>query len=72
MQRPLGRGQRKQRACAEGRPVLLRIEDVDRDGTVDQRRVCAREHDQRVDAIERRSARDVDEMERRARSVSQR
>ena len=35
MQRPLGRGQRKQRACAEGRPVLLRIEDVDRDGTVE-------------------------------------
>jgi hypothetical protein len=27
---------------AEGRPVLLRIEDVDRDRTVDQRRVRAR------------------------------
>jgi hypothetical protein len=49
---------------------VLRIEDVDRDRTMDQRRV--REHDQRVDAIERRSARNVDEMQRRVRCVGER
>jgi hypothetical protein len=47
-------------ARAEGRAVLLRIGDMDCDLTLNQRRVCAREHDQRVDAVERRPARDVD------------
>jgi hypothetical protein len=43
---------------------------VDRDRTVDQCR--AREHDQCVDAVERRPARDVDKMKRRIRCVGER
>jgi hypothetical protein len=50
----------------------LRIEDMNCDRTVDQRRMRAREHDQCVDAVERRPARDVDEMQRRARRVAER
>ena len=72
IQRPSGCGERENRARAEGRPVLLRIEDVDRDRTVDQRRVRARKHDQRVDAVERRLARDVDEVQRRVRCFAER
>jgi hypothetical protein len=49
-----------------------RIENVDRDRTVDQRRVGAREHDQRVDAVERRPAGDVDEVQRRVRCLGER
>ena len=45
MQRPPRRAERNKRARAEGRPLLLRIEDVGRDRTVDQRRVRAREQD---------------------------
>jgi hypothetical protein len=59
-------------ARAEGRPIPLRIEDVDRDRTLDQRRVGARNHDPRVDGVERRPARDVDEMQRRVRCVAER
>lgn len=72
MQGPAGRGERNKRARPERRPVLLRIEDVDRDRTLDRRRVYARQHDQRVDAVERRAARDVDEMQRRVRCVGER
>src|SRR5271165_3832691 len=56
-------------ARAEGRAVLLRIENVDRDRTVDKRRVCAREHDQRVYAVKCWTVRDVDEMQRHVRCV---
>ena len=45
MQRPAVRSERTKCARPECRPVLPRIEDVDRDRTVDQRRVCMREHD---------------------------